>query len=126
MVALILPKQFDETELAALDLLDETTLATLEETTLVALDETRLEELEDLMLETVAVLELDLLLTTELATLALLDETALETVAALDAVMVRIEHSLMPPATVLPAPKVASLHTKLPLNTLYVKISERP
>jgi hypothetical protein len=97
-----LPKQFDETELAALDLLDEIILTALERGTLDTLD--------DLMLETVAMLELDLLLAIEL--------TTLEAVAALEPVTVGTEHSLIPPVTVLPAPKVASLHTKLPLNTL--------
>jgi hypothetical protein len=101
-----LPKQFDETELAALDLLDEIILTALERGTLDTLD--------DLMLETVAMLELDLLLAIELATLALLDDMRLDT----GVVAVGIEHSLTPPATVLPAPKVSSLHTKLPLNTL--------
>src|SRR5690349_9064480 len=37
-----------------------------------------------------------------------------------------IEHSLTPPATRVPAPKVASLQTKLPLRTLKVKRSARP
>lgn len=101
----MLPRQFDEAELVALDLLDATTLAALK-------------AFEDLMLETATALELDLLLAIELAALALLDETTLETAAALDAATVGIEHSLTPPATVLPVPKVASLQTKLPLKTL--------
>ena len=37
-----------------------------------------------------------------------------------------LEHSLTPPATRVPAPKVASLQTKLPLNTLKVNRSARP
>jgi hypothetical protein len=37
-----------------------------------------------------------------------------------------IEHSLTPPATRVPAPKVASLQTKLPLRTLKVNRSARP
>ena len=106
----MLPRQFDEAELVALDLLDATTLAALEESTL--------EAFEDLMLETATALELDLLLAIELAALALLDETTMETAAALDAATIGIEHSLTPPATVLPVPKVASLQTKLPLKTL--------
>lgn len=36
------------------------------------------------------------------------------------------EHSLTPPATRLPAPKVASLQTKLPLSVLKVNLSARP
>jgi len=36
------------------------------------------------------------------------------------------EHSFTPPLTLLPAPNVASEQTKLPLNTRYVNLSERP
>ena len=36
------------------------------------------------------------------------------------------EHSFTPPDTLLPAPKVASEHTKLPLNVLKVNRSARP
>ena len=36
------------------------------------------------------------------------------------------EHSFTPPLTRLPAPKVASEQTKLPLNTRYVNLSARP
>lgn len=36
------------------------------------------------------------------------------------------EHSFTPPATRVPAPKVASLQTKLPLRVLKVNLSERP
>ena len=105
---MILPKQVDAAELVVLDLLDEITLA--------ALEETRLAILDDLMLEIVDVLELDLLVATELEmpTLDLFDEL----MAVLDALAGGTEHSLIPPSTVLPAPKVASLQTKLPLNTL--------
>jgi hypothetical protein len=37
-----------------------------------------------------------------------------------------IEHSLTPPGTLVPAPKVTSPQTKLPLSTLKVKRSARP
>lgn len=36
------------------------------------------------------------------------------------------EHSLTPPDTLLPAPKVASEHTKLPESVLNVNLSARP
>jgi hypothetical protein len=36
------------------------------------------------------------------------------------------EHSFTPPLTLLPAPNVASEHTKLPLKTRYVNLSARP
>ena len=84
-------------------------------------------ELED-------VLDLELLLEDELLDFELLDDEALEAVlddeeeAALllavellealeDALLLGIEHSLTPPETRVPVPKVASLHTKLPLST---------
>ena len=85
-------------------------LELLEDDELDLLDEELLEEELDL-------LELELLL-------ALLDEEAL--LAELldfellleDALLPGIEHSLTPPATRVPVPKVASLHTKLPLSVL--------
>jgi hypothetical protein len=36
------------------------------------------------------------------------------------------EHSLVPPATLVPAPKVTSPQTKLPERVLKVNLSERP
>jgi hypothetical protein len=73
------------------------------------------ELLEELLLD---------LLELELELLALLDEETL--LAELldfellleEALLPGIEHSLTPPATRVPVPKVASLHTKLPLSVL--------
>ena len=87
-------------------------LELLEDDELDLLDEELLEEELDLL-----ELELELLL-------ALLDEEAL--LAELldfellleDALLPGIEHSLTPPATRVPVPKGASLHTKLPLSVL--------
>jgi hypothetical protein len=80
--------------------------------------EDELDLLEEELLEE---LLLDLL---ELELLALLDEETL--LAELldfellleEALLPGIEHSLTPPATRVPVPKVASLHTKLPLSVL--------
>src|SRR5690242_244730 len=81
-------------------------------------------------LEVVVVLdELELLddeLDEELLEL-LLDEE-LELLLELEAVPepLGIEHSFTPPATRVPAPKVASLQTKVPLRSLKVNRSARP
>lgn len=76
------------------------------------LDELLLDELEDDLL-----LELD-----ELLDEALLDELDL-LLEALDGALELLvplgtEHSLVPPATLVPAPKVTSPQTKLPLSVL--------
>jgi hypothetical protein len=86
------------------------------------LDEDELELLLD------EVLELDELVELELDELELLlddDEELVELEEELP-VPLGIEHSLMPPGTRVPAPKVASLHVKLPLNIINVNWSERP
>jgi hypothetical protein len=86
---------------------------------LVELDEL---ELEDELLEDEELEELELLdeLDEEFEELLLDDE--------LDELPedLGIEHSLTPPGTLVPAPKVTSPQTKLPLSTLKVKRSARP
>jgi hypothetical protein len=91
------------------------------------LDELEELELLELLLDE---LEEELLLDDEL--LELLDELELDDVdelleleelldEELPVPLPGIEHSLTPPATRVPAPKVASLQTKLPLRSLKVK-----
>jgi hypothetical protein len=75
-----------------------------EEDELDLLDEELLEELELLL----ALLDEEALLTELLDFELLLEEPLLP----------GIEHSLTPPATRVPVPKVASLHMKLPLSVL--------
>lgn len=86
------------------------------------LEDEELDELldEELLEELLEELEEDeLLLEDEL------DEDELEELLE-DELPMGAEHSLTPPATLLPAPKVASEQTKLPLNTLKVNLSARP
>lgn len=84
------------------------------------LDEEELLELEEELDEELELLEEELdeleLLLDELE--LLLDE--LEELEELELLpgLLEIEHSLVPPATLVPAPKVASLQTKLPERTL--------
>jgi hypothetical protein len=90
----------------------------------VVLDE--LELLEDELLddELVEVVELE---PVELLDEELLeeDELLLEVELVLEPPL-GIEHSFTPPETLVPAPKVTSPQTKLPLSTLKVKRSARP
>jgi hypothetical protein len=90
----------------------------------VVLDE--LELLEDELLddELVEVVELE---PVELLEEELLeeDELLLEVELVLEPPL-GIEHSFTPPGTLVPAPKVTSPQTKLPLSTLKVKRSARP
>jgi hypothetical protein len=79
-----------------------------EELELLLLDDELLLEL--LLDEGVLELELELLLDEELLGLELLME--------LDDVPEGTEHSFVPPATLVPVPKVTSPQTKLPLSTL--------
>jgi hypothetical protein len=76
-------------------------------------------ELEELLLEDE---ELELLDEDELEEPApeeeLLDELLLEEELELPVPPLGVEHSLTPPATRVPAPKVASLQTKVPLSIL--------
>lgn len=99
----------DVEEALELDWLDEALLAT----ELLALD------LLDAALLAAELLALDLLEAALL--LALLEEAellALELLLEEEAPLLGTEHSLTPPATRVPVPKVASLHTKLPLTVL--------
>jgi hypothetical protein len=95
----------EELELLELELL-------LEDELLLELDEELLEDELDELLEDELLLDEELLLE--------LDEELL------DAPPPGAEHSLTPPATRVPAPKVASLQTKLPLRILKVNWSARP
>jgi hypothetical protein len=87
------------------------------------LDELELdEELEELLEEEVEALDDELL---ELLEDVLLDELELlleelELLELLPVPPLGIEHSFTPPATRVPAPKVASLQTKVPLRILKV------
>jgi len=85
------------------------------------------EELDELLLELLdEELELDELLEDELE---LLEEDELlleEELELLEPLPLGIEHSFTPPATRVPAPKVASLQTKVPLRILKVNRSARP
>lgn len=67
---------------------------------------------EELLLEDEELLEDELLLLLELEELEELDEPPPEPLG--------IEHSLMPPGTRVPAPKVASPQTKLPFSVMKV------
>ena len=92
-----------ETDELELDLIDELELGTFDELALDLIDE----------LDTFAELTLDLL-----NELDLLDETALAAVDDTPVPLVGIEHSLVALAGLGSTPKVAVLHTKVPLNTL--------
>ena len=83
----------EEAELEAFELLDELLL--------------------DELLVVVELLELELLLDDELLT-----ELATELATELDDAPEGMEHSFVPPATLVPVPKVTSLQTKLPLRIL--------
>jgi hypothetical protein len=73
-------------------------------------------ELEDVLdLELLDDAALEAALDDEDAALLLLAVELLE--ALEEALLLGIEHSLTPPETRVPVPKVASLHTKLPLST---------
>jgi hypothetical protein len=80
------------------------------------IDETIEERAEDVVALEIALLITDDLLLEELVAFELLTADVVE----------GIEHSLVPPGTLVPAPKVASLQTKLPLNILKVNLSARP
>jgi hypothetical protein len=77
---------------------------------------------EELELEELELLEAELLELEELE-LDELDELELD---ELELAPTGIEHSFTPPATRVPAPKVASLQIKLPLKILKVNRSARP
>jgi len=86
-----------------------------------AVDELTLEAmLEDERLELATLLDATLL-ELLLATLLALLELELEVLVPLGA-----EHSLVPPETLVPAPKVTSPQTKLPVRVLKVNLSARP
>jgi hypothetical protein len=103
-------------ELLEEELLLDEELAELEELELLLEDELLLELDEELLEDELEELE-ELLLDEEL--LLELDEELLEPPLG-------AEHSLTPPGTRVPAPKVASLQTKLPLSILKVNWSARP
>jgi hypothetical protein len=101
------PPEDDELE----ELLDEDELELEEELELLDDEELELEELE---------------LDDELEELDELELLELEELLEDELLPLGIEHSLVPPATRVPAPKVASTQTKLPLISLKVNWSARP
>jgi hypothetical protein len=110
----LVPPELDDEELLELEelelLLDDEELDEL-------LDEDEELELEDEELDDEELLELEL--DDEL-------EELLEDEDELDDEPLGIEHSLVPPATRVPAPNVDSWHRKLPLISLNVNTSARP
>jgi hypothetical protein len=117
---LTLPEPDVELDVEALELLLEDEL--LDDELEVVPPEVLLLEDELLDDELVEVVELE---PVELLDEELLEELLLEVEVVLEPPL-GIEHSFTPPETLVPAPKVTSPQTKLPLSTLKVKRSARP